>query len=394
MKTTTRNANLEDLAALLQEQNARKLDVVAPATAIRSIGGLLHIAGTGDMVPDPEKGLVASTGVFRPTTVFDEGLADKLGIPLPYVRKLRENRIDLYDANVNGWLQGFRGWLGEGEDPVGGIVAPDSRKFLVRLFKGNDEESGVARALLSDSFKCIDNFDILVAVLEALKASGIPVDITGCDLSERRMYVRLNAPSVSALAPELLQNYRSPFTGQSGRDLPVVNAGVVISNSETGGGAFTVAPRVTFLVCNNGATRTEDAVRAVHLGGKLDEGVIDWSDDTRKKQVELITAKARDAVTAFLNVEYLQRIVAQTTEKAAVPVTDAAAAVTVIGKKLAFSEEQTKGILDHFIRGGDVSAGGVFQAVTSYAQTVDDPDTAFDLEGAAFRALDLAAASA
>jgi hypothetical protein len=48
-------------------------------------------------------------------------------------------------------------------------------------------------------------------------------------------------------------------------------------------------------------------------------------------------------------------------------------------------------ILAHLIRGGQLTARGVMQAVTSVAQTLDDADTAHDLEAHAFRAMDLAA---
>ena len=41
-----RNATLSDLAALLRDQQARKVDVVAPAAAIRAEGARLVVAGT------------------------------------------------------------------------------------------------------------------------------------------------------------------------------------------------------------------------------------------------------------------------------------------------------------------------------------------------------------
>jgi hypothetical protein len=50
------------------------------------------------------------------------------------------------------------------------------------------------------------------------------------------------------------------------------------------------------------------------------------------------------------------------------------------------------GKLTHFIRGGDVTAGGVMHAVTSVAQTLPDADAAHEMESAALRALDIAAA--
>ncbi|HEX9357029.1 MAG TPA: hypothetical protein VF933_24835 [Streptosporangiaceae bacterium] len=50
------------------------------------------------------------------------------------------------------------------------------------------------------------------------------------------------------------------------------------------------------------------------------------------------------------------------------------------------------GKLDHFIRGGDVTAGGVMHAVTSVAQTLEDADAAHEMESLALRSLELAAA--
>lgn len=47
-------------------------------------------------------------------------------------------------------------------------------------------------------------------------------------------------------------------------------------------------------------TITRDAVRAVRLGERMEEGVR-WSGDTMDRQLALVTAKARDAVTAFLS---------------------------------------------------------------------------------------------
>ena len=107
------------------------------------------------------------------------------------------------------------------------------------------------------------------------------------------------------LAPALLAGYRSPFTGASGADNPVVFAGFVITNSETGCGAFTLTPRLVVQVCRNGMTITRDALRAVHLGERLEEGAVTWSDNTRDKTLALITAKTTDAVTAYLDPGYV-----------------------------------------------------------------------------------------
>jgi hypothetical protein len=102
--TTTRNAELADLAALLTERQARKVDVVATAPAFRSDGGVIVVDGT-DAVID-ENGVTTADGRYRPTVVADEQIAEKLGVPIKYLRRMRAERPDLLDANLNGWLHG------------------------------------------------------------------------------------------------------------------------------------------------------------------------------------------------------------------------------------------------------------------------------------------------
>jgi hypothetical protein len=364
-----RNATLEDLAALLRDQQARKVDIVAPATTIHAYGARLVVQETAPVLgPD---GVTMTAGVYAPTDLCDQGIADKLGIPAAYLRKLREQKPELYDANVNGWLEG------------------DERRFLLRCLRGDD--GGVARAFLSDGYKIIDNLDVLLAALDGVRQSGFPVRIDGCDLTERRMYVRVVCEQVRTLAPALLAGYRNPFTGAAGADNPVVFSGFVITNSETGCGAFTLTPRLVVQVCRNGMTITRDAMRAVHLGERHEEGVVTWSGNTLDKTLALITAKTTDAVTTFLDPGYVQRTVRELERNAGHPVSDPQEAIRTVSQRLRFTDAQQHDILAHFIRGGDITASGVMHAVTSVAQTLDDADTAHEMESLALRALGLAA---
>lgn len=381
MQETTRNASLADLAALLQDQHSRKLDMIVPAAKIRSEGGLLVVANAEPTLD--ESGVTESDGRYRPTVVADEGIADKLGIPVAYLKRLRIERPDIYDANVNQWLHGGH--------VDGDEWGPDPRSFLIRTFRSDLTGEGVARAFLSDRYRILDNLDVLTALLEGVRDSGVETEITRCDLSERRMYVRIAAPAVAELAPELLAGYRSPFSGASGSDNPVVFAGFVASNSEVGGGAFTIVPQIIVQVCKNGMTVTKDALREVHLGGRLDEGIIRWSEDTQQKSLELVASMAKDAVSTFLDIEYVRKVVGEISTKAQTPIEgDVAGTVTTVCKQLKFTEERTAGVLDHFIKGGQLTAGGVAQAITSFAQTVEDADDAAELESVALSALDVA----
>jgi phosphatidate phosphatase APP1 len=145
------------------------------------------------------------------------------------------------------------------------------------------------------------------------------------------------------------------------------------------------------LRCTNGMMITKDVLRQVHLGSKLDHGQIVWSDDTQQKTLALVTAQTRDAVKTFLDEDYVTKVIEGISDVAETEITDPQKTIEYVGKKLLFSEEATAGILTHFIKGGQVTAGGVLQAVTSYAQTVENPDLAFQFESKALEALELAA---
>jgi len=388
MNTTTRNAGLPDLMQMLQSQHARKHDIVVNATAIRSDNATLTVTGAEQQID--LDGVTAVDGRYVPTRVADEGIASKLNIPLAYLRRLRDERPDLYDANVNAWLHGAnaRGeWVQHPSGDYGftehrPAVDPDSRKFLLRTFKGDDGQPGIARALLSDRYGVVDNLDVLMAALDGVRDAGVAVDITGGDLTDRRMVVRVACPEVQALAPALLRGYRSPFTGQSGDDNPTVFAGFQLSNSETGGGAFTITPRLIVQVCNNGMTITKDALREIHLGGRMDEGVIRWTEDTQRKSLDLVKARTRDAVATFLDTDYLIRVIERAESKASTEV-PTVEDVTKIGRAAGYTQEQVDGILGYFVKGGQMTLGGVMNAATAYAQTVTDGDAAHDIEARA-----------
>jgi hypothetical protein len=372
---TRRNATLADVAALLREQHDSKLDVVAPAAAVRAAGGYLQIDGTGEAVLSPQ-GVTTGPGRFWPTGTCDAGIAEKLGIPVTYLRRMREAHPELYDTNVNTWLA---------DEP--------GRRFLVRGLRGHGPGgAGIARALLSDQYRITDNLDVLLTVLAGIKASGAQVQVASCDLTERRMYVKLRSPDIAGYAPALLANYRSPFTGARGADNPLVFAGLVVSNSETGHGSFSVTPQITVQVCGNGMTITKDALREVHLGGRLADGVVRWSESTQQAALDLVTRQARDAVATFLNRDYVHAKIAEIERQSGVRVEDVQTTLEHVGKQLRFTAEQQQTILEHFIDGADRTAGGVLHAVTSTAQTLPDADAAYELEAAGLKAMSLAAA--
>src|SRR5207244_7939357 len=102
-------------------------------------------------------------------------------------------------------------------------------KRLIRTLDGN------VRAVLSDRYRRLDNFDLAENVLPILQR--LPdARFESVELTETRMYLKVVTPSVRyEIAPG-----------------DVVQAGVVIANSEVGQGTLSVQPLVFRLVCKNG----------------------------------------------------------------------------------------------------------------------------------------------
>ncbi|TDD35489.1 hypothetical protein [Saccharopolyspora elongata] len=407
---TARNATFQDLRRLLEEQQDAKIDVVAPATALRSRNAAIELSGVEPLLE--ESGFTLVDGLYLPTASADGDIAAKLRIPAQFLRRLRIERPDLYDSNVNGLLHGK---TRRGRDGRSTVLHPsDERKFLLRMFRGQDGGDGVLRALLSDSYGLIDHLDVLLAVLDGIRQADVDVSIRSCDLTESSMRAKVFSPKVSALAPRFLDGYRNPFanpaleaerrristavdhwhqgsgfegTGSGAGDEPVVFAGFRVANSETGDGAVTLKPELLIQVCSNGLTLPALAIRKVHMGSKLEQGAVSWSLDTQRKHLSLITAQARDAVARWLSPEFLAKQVDELEQQAGAPVTEPDTTIRAIAQSLKFSDAEREGILRHFTAGGQLSAGGLAHAVTSFSQTVADADRADALDDLALKAM-------
>lgn len=380
-----RHAELSQLIEALNSQHTRAVDYTAKANALSFRNGNL-VVPTGEVELTAE-GVTSVDGLYTPTVVGDEGVADKLGIPLSYVRRLRAESLSLYDYNANEWLR----------------RALPNRTFLLRLMRaegqltGEGLPNGTLRALLSDRYRAIDNLDVVTAALSGVRQAGIDpssLDISA-DLTDRRMHVRVTSDEISRNVTDLVKGYRVPgTTDRDGASYPLLFAGFVISNSEVGEGGFSVRPRLVWQVCTNGQTLTKEGTRAVHLGGKLDtEGEITWSEATLQANLRLITSKTSDAVRAFMTVEFLDTVVGKMRDAAGVKVEDPVKVVADVSKRLGFTKEQSTDILNAFIDAGQRTAAGVMQAVTWVAQHTPDGDTAASMEGKAFEALAFAAAA-
>ena len=134
-----RNANLKDMAKILEDQHAAKLDLVVPGNQLGYRNGNLLVNGHPEMAP---------------LTHFTRQICQKLDIPHGYYMKMAQaGEFGLVDRNVNTWL-----------------TKTENKPFLVRGFTGSKQS--IARAFLSDRYEFADNIDTLYATLEGMRETG------------------------------------------------------------------------------------------------------------------------------------------------------------------------------------------------------------------------------
>ena len=147
--------NIENLVSELERQKETNIDLVVDSrtlSAVSDYGGSIKI-----QIPD-----YAS---YELTQYAHNQMADKLGIPRKYYdRMLVAGKSELLAANVNAWI-------GEKE------------KRLVRI------QDGVIRAILSDRYKVMDNYDLVFLALEEFKKKET-VRILKATVTETMLYIK------------------------------------------------------------------------------------------------------------------------------------------------------------------------------------------------------------
>jgi hypothetical protein len=338
---------LVDLISTLETQNAAKADYILPA-------GNVRINGLGELVTTGTHGQT-----YLPNEVWHDGAAAMLDIPKGYYRRMQAQTPELLADSVNQWLD-VRG-----------------KSVMLRTFEGSDN---IARAILSNSYNILDNYDVLFAALAAIKKAGVKVNITDATVTDRKLYLVVTCPDIQVNAREVLKNYLGD------RNLNVgdgIISGFVLSNSEVGQGSYEINPRAEILKCANGMICTDDKFRRVHMGAKLGDGKIVWSAGTKQKNYDLVISQTMDAIEHFVSHDYLNGMVRKLETASTTALDRPMDTVINVCQELAVTDAVKQEVLKHFIEGGDTYASGVFQAVTWGAKTLGADDR-YSLEASAF----------
>jgi hypothetical protein len=238
--------------------------------------------------------------------------------------------------------------------------------------------------MLSDRYSILDNYDVLIAALEAIKKTGIHVEIVKAEITERRMYLHVVAPEIHIEATELLDGYLAN-TGEARLNNGIIS-GMVITNSEIGLSRFEVSARAQVLKCRNGMHDRDAAFRKTHLGAKMNEGYVEWSQGTKNKNYELIISQVSDAVKTYLSTEYLGNLTSRLLAHKYDKIENPKDVIEVVSAEIGIPEIHQQQILKHFYRDGDESSFGLLSAFTRESQKVN-ADLAYEMESTAMELL-------
>ena len=261
-----------------------------------------------------------------------------LGIPAKYYGKMLTEDTELLAYNVNRWFQ----------------KNPEQR--MLRTIDGH------ARAFLSNRYRRIENLDIARFTLPRLaELEGARVE--SCEVTEDRMYIKVVNPRLQA---EVVPG-------------DVVQAGVIISNSETGQGAVWVKPLVYRLVCSNGMVVDDAKLGRYHVGRAAgsDEDVSIYSEETKLIDDVAFIKKLQDTVRDSAGIKLDTRNIPDV--------------VKLTGAAFHITEDECKGVFQHLVEGGDMTLYGLANAVTRFSQDVESYDRATKLEEIGYKVLTMPA---
>lgn len=357
--------SLTELAQEIERQAKNRRDYVVGVNALemRAVGVTPPEVNGNAVEVHHEPRLVLKNGsehVLPVNPLAHRQIGERIGIPAKYYDRMLQSAPQLLVSNVNHWFRA------EGE------------RRMVRTLDGR------VRAFLSNSYQRIDNNEVAEVVLPVLMEQGRQLEIVSCEVTERRLYIKAVDKSVIAEVKG------------SRRVGDVVEAGIMITNSEVGLGAVAVSPFVNFLACLNGMVLPRAGMRSAHIGTRLDvdpDVAAVLADDTRRTIDRGVLLKVRDTMRAMLDPKMHQQRINRMSEQTdqRIEAANPADSIEVLANDFQLNDAERGSVLRHLIEGGDLSRFGLMNAVTRTAHDVPSYDRATELEAVGGRILDLAA---
>lgn len=339
--------SLTALAQKIEAQNAAKKDFMAPVSKLSAVK---------ETVNDTPRVVLNLAGQDSfPLAPYAHGqMAQYLQIPKPYYDRMLTKSPDLLVASINEWLR---------QDH-------QEEKRMVRTMDGR------VRAVLSDRYRPLDNMDLAEAVLPVLMEKQLIILST--EITETRMYIKAVDQSIEKGLPE-------GFHMGDGRHhiFDTVSPAITISNSEIGAGSLSIEAGVWTKACTNLAVFGAK-MRKYHTGTRADvseEVYALLTDQTKSATDRALWMQTRDLVRAAFDQAAFeattQKLIGARNDKIEADVVEVIERAT---KTFTWTQGEKSSVLQHLIKGGDLSRYGLHAAVTRTAEDLEDYDRASEFE--------------
>ena len=325
--------SLQDLAAEIERRAEVKRDFVAPTPKFELA-----------VVEDKPVIAVANGSVhnFEINDLAHGQIAEYVGIPAAYYKRMVAEDPKLLIANANRWLKD----------------KPKDRRLLRTM-------DSKLRAFLSDSYRPLENEDLADAVLPVLL--DLNLLIISCEITERRLYIKAVDRSIQKDIPN------GKHMGDGSHTIfDTISPAITIGNSEVGYGALSIDFGVETRACTNLASFGAK-MRKYHTGARAelkDEVYAMLTDETRKATDKAVWLQARDMVKGAFDLAQFEATAMKLTKAGQDQIEPEKVPEVIerVGKRFSLNEGERKGILGRLIQDGDLSRYGLHSAVTRYSQ--------------------------
>lgn len=152
----------------------------------------------------------------------------------------------------------------------------------------------------------------------------------------------------------------------------------------TENGLDTIQPLIYRLVCSNGMVINDAKTRRNHVGraATSEEDFSIYSNETLLADDHAFVLKIKDTVRAAISEARFAQAVSRMREstEAMLDTKQLPAIVKLASSSFGITEDESNGVLEHLITGGDFSLYGLANAVTRFSQDVESYDRATKLE--------------
>ncbi len=335
---------IEDLAAEVMRENSVKLDYVVNSRDLRMETWHNNLfLRVLDQDSDRIEPLDISKNAHRQ-------IAARLDIPAKYYSRMLTQCPALLAENVNHWF---------------------THTPMHRMLRVLD---GTMRAFVSNRYLRIDHHEVFCAVMPVL-GDILGLQYVSCNITEQRMYIKIVNPNLQEqLAPD-----------------EIVQAGLVISNSETGCGSLMIQPMVYRPDTESLFISKSVDIRRIHSGPVYspNRNFLLRPESFLSSQNPDFLRQVRDTVRTTINADTFAQIVdrMRAAKQLRMSAETIPAVVHTAGQALGITKPEQDQVTQQIYERNDFSLYGFANAVSVYSSNTESYDRATALEGIGYNVL-------